>query len=435
MSTVDDVALHETARERYITYALSVITSRALPDVRDGLKPVQRRILYTMFHELSLHPGGRYRKCAAVVGDVMGKYHPHGDQSIYDALVRMAQDFSLRDTLVDPQGNFGSLDGDPPAAMRYTECRLRPLAEELLQEITRGTVDYRPTYDGQRNEPIVLPAQFPQLLVNGSEGIAVGLSTRIPPHHLGEVVDACVMMIEADHEITVDTLLDVVQGPDFPTGGKILNEREDLVEIYETGKGSIRLRGEWELEKEGRSRRVIITSVPYGVNKAKLIERIGEDVARKKLPLVVDADALNLLAANPLRRDNWVLTPHPGEAGRLLGKATAEVQADRLESLQQLQQLYGGTALLKGAGTLVSSDEGLPWLVRAGNPGMGSAGMGDVLTGIVAAMLAQSRSASRSDLVAAAAWVHATAGDRAALGGERGLLAGDVLAEVRACLN
>ena len=288
MSSVDNAPLHDTTRERYLSYALSVITSRALPDVRDGLKPVQRRILYTMFHELALHPSNRYRKCAAVVGDVMGKYHPHGDTSIYDALVRLAQDFSLRDTLVDPQGNFGSLDGDPPAAMRYTECRLRPLAEELLQEITRGTVDFRPTYDGQRDEPIVLPAQFPQLLVNGSEGIAVGLSTRIPPHHLGEIVDACVLMITAEGEITVDRLLDVVKGPDFPTGGMMLNDRASLREIYETGSGSIRLRGEWTTEAEGRKHRVVITSVPYGVNKAKLVERIGEDVVQKKLPLVTD---------------------------------------------------------------------------------------------------------------------------------------------------
>ncbi len=287
MSEVSTVSLHEAARERYLSYALSVITARALPDVRDGLKPVQRRILFTMYHELSLHPGGRYRKCAAVVGDVMGKYHPHGDQSIYDALVRMAQDFSLRATLVDPQGNFGSLDGDPPAAMRYTECKLRPLAEELLSEIDRETVDFRPTYDGQRQEPVVLPAPFPQLIVNGVEGIAVGLSTRIPPHNLGEVIAACIAMIDGE-ATDVEGLLRHVKGPDFPTGGRIINEPGTLKELYETGHGSVRIQATWTTEKDGRRELVVITSVPYGQNKAKLVEKIGEDVATKRLPLVVD---------------------------------------------------------------------------------------------------------------------------------------------------
>lgn len=287
MTDVQPVSLHDAARERYLSYALSVITARALPDVRDGLKPVQRRILYTMYRELKLQPGGRYRKCAAVVGDVMGKYHPHGDQSIYDALVRMAQPFSLRAPLVDGQGNFGSLDGDPPAAMRYTECRLQPIAMELLQEIDRDTVDHRDSYDGQKQEPIVLPAQFPQLLVNGVEGIAVGLSTRIPPHNLGEVVDACVAMIDGD-AVDVPTLLDIVKGPDFPTGGRIVNDRDALLELYETGQGSLRVQGTWTTEKEGRQTRVIITSIPYGQNKSKLVERIGADVGGRKLPLVTD---------------------------------------------------------------------------------------------------------------------------------------------------
>ncbi len=287
MYDVQPVALHDATRERYLTYALSVITSRALPDVRDGLKPVQRRILYTMFHELALHPGGRYRKSAAVVGDVMGKYHPHGDQSIYDALVRMAQDFSLRAPLIDPHGNFGSLDGDPPAAFRYTECKLKPLAEELLQEIKKDTVDFRPTYDGQRDEPVVLPAQFPQLLVNGSEGIAVGMATRIPPHHLGEVIDACVAMIDGEAH-TVSDLMHHIKGPDFPTGGEILNDRASLVELYEKGQGSVRMRGTWRTEKDGRRKLIVIDSIPYAQNKAKLIERIGADVAAKKLPQVLD---------------------------------------------------------------------------------------------------------------------------------------------------
>ncbi|HMV66301.1 MAG TPA: DNA topoisomerase 4 subunit A [Myxococcota bacterium] len=287
MQAVQPVALPDAARERYLSYALSVITSRALPDVRDGLKPVQRRILYTMFHELSLGVGSRYRKSAAVVGEVMGKYHPHGDQSIYDALVRMAQPFSLLAPLVDPQGNFGSLDGDPPAAMRYTECRLSAIAEELLREIRKDTVDYRASYDGQRDEPIVLPAQFPQLLVNGVEGIAVGLATRIPPHNLGEVIDGCVALIDGEAHSTAD-LVRYIPGPDLPTGGRILNDRAELVRIYEEGQGSVRMRGEWTTETEGRRTRVVITSIPYGQNKARLIERIGADVEEKKLPQVVD---------------------------------------------------------------------------------------------------------------------------------------------------
>jgi DNA gyrase subunit A len=281
------VAIHEATRERYLNYALSVITSRALPDVRDGLKPVQRRILYTMFRELSLHPGGRYRKCAAVVGEVMGKYHPHGDQSIYDALVRMAQSFSLLAPLVDGQGNFGSLDGDPPAAMRYTECRLRPIAEELLQEIRQDTVDFRPSYDGQRSEPVCLPAQFPQLLVNGVEGIAVGMATKIPPHNLGEVIDACIALID-EPELDVPSLLRYIRGPDFPTGGRLLSDRHELQEIYTKGQGSFRLRAQYRVEKTGRRNQVVLTSVPYGSNKAKLIERIGEAVRTRKLPQVID---------------------------------------------------------------------------------------------------------------------------------------------------
>jgi DNA gyrase subunit A len=284
---VEQVPLHQAAAERYLNYALSVITSRALPDVRDGLKPVQRRILFTMFHEMRLHPGGRYRKCAAVVGEVMGKYHPHGDQSIYDALVRMAQDFSLLAPLVDGQGNFGSIDGDPPAAMRYTECKLRPLAEELLSEIKMRTVDWRPNYDGQRSEPIVLPATFPNLLVNGSEGIAVGMATRIPPHNLGEVVDAAIALI-GNRKLPAEELVGIVRGPDFPTGGEILAGHSDLLELYTTGKGTLKVRATWSVDKDGRRKQIIIDSVPYGQNKAKLIEHVGAEVRDKKLPQVVD---------------------------------------------------------------------------------------------------------------------------------------------------
>jgi DNA gyrase subunit A len=240
-----------------------------------------------MFAEMSLHPGGRYRKCAAVVGEVMGKYHPHGDQSIYDALVRMAQSFSLRAPLVDGQGNFGSLDGDRAAAMRYTECKLRPLAEEILSEIRKNTVDFRPNYDGQTQEPIVLPAQFPQLLVNGCEGIAVGMATRVPPHNLGEVVDAAIALID-NRDLSSAELMQYIKGPDFPTGGRILNDALEIAEIYESGQGSLRVRGEYAIEREGRRKLIVIKSIPYGQNKSRLLERIGQQVREKRLPQVVD---------------------------------------------------------------------------------------------------------------------------------------------------
>jgi DNA gyrase subunit A len=281
------VALHEATRQRYLNYALSVITARALPDVRDGLKPVQRRILYAMFINLGLRPDARYRKSAAVVGEVMAKYHPHGDSSIYEALVRMAQTFSLRHPLVDGQGNFGSLDGDSAAAMRYTECKLRPIAVELLSELRQRTVDFRPNYDGQHVEPEVLPAQFPQLLVNGSEGIAVGMATRIPPHNLREVVDAAVALI--DHpDADASELARKLKGPDFPTGGIILNDPEELAEIYRTGSGGVRVRARWTTERVGRRTAVIITEIPYATNKAILVEKIGAAVEARKIPQVVD---------------------------------------------------------------------------------------------------------------------------------------------------
>jgi DNA gyrase subunit A len=284
---IEPVALHEATRRRYLSYALSVITSRALPDVRDGLKPVQRRILYAMMNNLRLRPDGRYRKSAAVVGEVMAKYHPHGDQSIYDAMVRMAQPFSLLHPLVDGQGNFGSLDGDPPAAMRYTECKLRHVAMELLDELGKQTVDFRPNYDGQTFEPIVLPARFPQMLVNGSEGIAVGMATRIPPHNLGEVIDAAVFVIE-DPECTNSDLCEVVQGPDFPTGGEILTSPAELETVYTTGQGRIDVRATWTSERKGRKHYIVVTSIPYSLNKAKLIEDIGRSIAAKKIPQLLD---------------------------------------------------------------------------------------------------------------------------------------------------
>lgn len=287
MNGIEPVALHEATRRRYLNYAMSVITSRALPDVRDGLKPVQRRILYAMFHNLRLMPEGRFRKSAAVVGEAMAKYHPHGDSAIYDAMVRMAQPFSLLHPLVDGHGNFGSPDGDSAAAMRYTECRLTKIALELLRELAQRTVDFRPTYDGQLFEPIVLPARFPQLLVNGSEGIAVGMATRVPPHNLREVIDACLVLIDRP-EATVADLCRKVRGPDFPTGGLVLDSRADLQSIYETGSGPIRVQGTWDVEKRGRKHYVVITSIPYAQNKATLIEKIGAEVAARRLPQLTD---------------------------------------------------------------------------------------------------------------------------------------------------
>lgn len=284
MPVVESIPLHETARERYLNYALSVITSRALPDIRDGLKPVQRRILYAMYTNLRLYPDGRYRKSATVVGEVMGKYHPHGDSAIYDAMVRMAQSFSLRAPLVDGHGNFGSIDGDRAAAMRYTEARLQPLAMQMLDEIRKQTVDFRPNFDGSLFEPIVLPSRVPNLLVNGASGIAVGMATNIPPHNLSEVVRALVYLID-NPEAELDALTERIPGPDFPTGGRILNSREELRRIYATGEGAVDLRGEYELE--GKTR-IIITSIPYGVDKSELVEKIADHIAAERVPQLSD---------------------------------------------------------------------------------------------------------------------------------------------------
>src|SRR6266478_957350 len=281
-------ALHEEARRRYLNYALSVITSRALPDVRDGLKPVQRRIVFGMYNDHRLTHEAKYQKCAKVVGTIMGQYHPHGDVAIYDALVRMAQDFSLRYPLVDGHGNFGSLDGDGAAAMRYTECRLAPLASELLTELSKRTIDYRPNYDGTMFEPIVVPARLPQLLMNGTTGIAVGMATNIPPHHLGELCDALIDLSK-HKDLEVKDLLKHIKGPDFPTGGQILNSKSELRGIYETGQGSIRVRGEWTLEDLPRGgKQIIVTSVPYAVNKSNLVMKFGDLVRERKLTPLVD---------------------------------------------------------------------------------------------------------------------------------------------------
>lgn len=266
------VLLEEEIKTSYLNYAMSVIVGRALPDVRDGLKPVQRRILYSM-HELGLLPGRPYKKAARLVGDVLGKYHPHGDMAVYDAVVRMAQDFSLRHPLVDGQGNFGSVDGDPPAAMRYTEVRLTPLATELLEDLDKETVDFLPNFDGSLKEPSVLPAKFPNLLLNGSSGIAVGMATNIPPHNLGELVDACLLLID-NPGARLEDVLKVMPGPDFPTGGIILGKRA-LKKAYREGRGKITLRGRIRVEESERGERIIIEELPYQVNKANLVEKIA----------------------------------------------------------------------------------------------------------------------------------------------------------------
>jgi len=287
----EDVPLAEAARARYLNYALSVITSRALPDVRDGLKPVQRRILYAMWADLRISAESRFVKSAAVVGEVMKTYHPHGDQSIYDALVRMAQPFSLRHTLVEGYGNFGSIDGDPPAAMRYTECRLTPIAETLLSELREQTVTLRPNYASTAEEPEVLPAQFPNLLVNGASGIAVGMATNIPPHNLKEVCAALVTLLD-NREAPLEKLTRHVIGPDFPTGGVILNSTEDLRKIYATGQGSLKLRGTYERHPD-RPNSIVVTSIPYGVEKDALVGRIGELIGKGSVPQLTNIKDLS----------------------------------------------------------------------------------------------------------------------------------------------
>jgi len=280
------VSITDEMKRSYLDYAMSVIVSRALPDARDGLKPVHRRILYSM-HEQGHTPDKKYVKSARIVGDVMGKYHPHGDQAIYDSLVRMAQDFSMRLMLIDGQGNFGSVDGDPPAAMRYTESRLAKPAMALLADIDSDTVDFQPNYDGNEKEPVVLPARFPNLLANGAGGIAVGMATNIPPHNLGELIDACVAMID-DPAITIADLNAIVPGPDFPTGGVILG-RGGIRSAYETGRGSIVMRGKVEIETIRKEREaIVITEIPYQVNKATMVERIAELVREKKIEGVAD---------------------------------------------------------------------------------------------------------------------------------------------------
>ncbi|WP_421709358.1 DNA topoisomerase IV subunit A [Algihabitans sp.] len=284
---VREVRLVEALSERYLAYALSTIMSRSLPDVRDGLKPVHRRLLYAM-RELRLNPDTPFKKSARVVGDVIGKYHPHGDQSIYDALVRLAQEFALRYPLIDGQGNFGNIDGDNAAAMRYTEARLTAVAARLLEGIDEEAVDFRATYDGEAQEPVVLPANFPNLLANGAQGIAVGMATSIPPHNVAELADALVHLVRHPGA-SIETLVEKVPGPDFPTGGLLVEPRESIVEAYRTGRGSFRLRARWEVERQkGGTYQVVVTEIPYQVGKAKLIERVAELLSQKKLVLLAD---------------------------------------------------------------------------------------------------------------------------------------------------
>ncbi|MHC5539807.1 DNA gyrase/topoisomerase IV subunit A, partial [Singulisphaera rosea] len=290
-AVVEDVSLADATRSRYLNYALSVITSRALPDVRDGLKPVQRRILYAMWHDLHVRSDSRFIKCAAVVGEVMKSYHPHGDSSIYEALVRMAQSFSLRHPLVEGYGNFGSIDGDPPAAMRYTESRLTALAHELLSELGEQTVDFRPNYASTTEEPIVLPAQFPNILINGAAGIAVGMATNIPPHNLKEVCNALVALLD-NRELPLEKLTRHILGPDFPTGGVILNSADEILQIYATGQGAIKLRGTYEEDPE-KQNVVLITSIPYGIDKDPLVQRIGELIGKGQVPQLTNIKDLS----------------------------------------------------------------------------------------------------------------------------------------------
>ena len=322
-------------KRSYLDYAMSVIVSRALPDVRDGLKPVHRRILYSM-HENGYEWNKPYRKSARIVGDVIGKYHPHGDQSVYDALVRMAQDFSMRLLLVDGQGNFGSIDGDPPAAMRYTEVRLQKVANAILEDLDKDTVNFQDNYDNSEHEPSVMPARFPNLLVNGAGGIAVGMATNIPPHNLGEVIDACTAYLD-NPSITIDELIDIVPGPDFPTGGLILG-RSGMRSAYHKGRGSIVMRGRVGVETIRKEREaLIVTEIPYQVNKATMIERIAELVREKRIEGIADvrdeSDRQGYRVVIELRRD-----------------AVADVVLNQLYRFTALQTSFGANMVALNGG-------------------------------------------------------------------------------------
>ncbi|HXN67155.1 MAG TPA: DNA gyrase subunit A, partial [Bradyrhizobium sp.] len=340
-SDIRPVSILDEMKRSYLDYAMSVIVSRALPDARDGLKPVHRRILYSMY-EQGHTPDKKYVKSARVVGDVIGKYHPHGDQSIYDAMVRMAQDFSMRVPLIDGQGNFGSVDGDPPAAYRYTEARLTRSAMEVLGDIDKDTVDFQANYDSSEREPKVLPARFPNLLVNGAGGIAIGMATNIPPHNLGEVIDACVALIE-NPALSIEDLIGIIPGPDFPTGGIILG-RQGIRAAYHLGRGSIMMRGKVEFETlRGEREAIVISEIPYQVNKAHLVERIGELVRDKKL------EGISAL------RD---------ESDRDGYRVVIEMRRDAVPDVV-LNQLYRFTALQSSFGAnMVALDNGRPLVMN-----------------------------------------------------------------------
>ena len=336
-SDIRPISITEEMKRSYLDYAMSVIVARALPDARDGLKPVHRRIMFSM-HENGHLPGRKYVKSARIVGDVMGKYHPHGDSAIYDALVRMAQDFSMRLPLVDGQGNFGSVDGDPAAAMRYTECRLAPPAMALLEDIDKDTVEFQPNYDGNEREPVVLPARFPNLLANGAGGIAVGMATNIPPHNLGEIIDACVALID-DPAISIDDLIRIVPGPDFPTGGVILG-RAGIRAAYHLGRGSVVMRGKVDIESLRKEREaIVITEIPYQVNKATMVERIADLVREKKIEGISDL-------RDESDRDGYRVVVE------LKREAMADVVLNQLYRFTPLQSTFGAN--------MVALDNGRP---------------------------------------------------------------------------
>src|SRR6266550_4449936 len=326
-ANIQPVNIEEEMRRSYLDYAMSVIIGRALPDVRDGLKPVHRRILYAM-HDMGILHNRKYVKCAKVVGECLGKYHPHGDSALYDALVRMAQTFSMRYPLVDGQGNFGSIDGDPPAAYRYTECRLTPLAERLLADIDKDTVNFVDNFDGSDREPEILPSQIPNLLINGSDGIAVGMATNIPPHNLGEICDALLALINKPG-ITHEEILDIVPGPDFPTGAQLLG-KQAIRNAYLTGRGSLTMRALATIETDKRSSRasIIVREIPYQVNKARMIERMAELVNEKRIEGISDlrdeSDRDGMRIVIELKRD-----------------AEPRIVLNQLYKLSQMQQSYG----------------------------------------------------------------------------------------------
>ncbi|MGB1221543.1 MAG: DNA gyrase subunit A, partial [Alcanivoracaceae bacterium] len=349
---VTPVNIEDELKQSYLDYAMSVIVGRALPDVRDGLKPVHRRVLFAM-HELSNDWNKPYKKSARVVGDVIGKYHPHGDSAVYDTIVRMAQPFSLRYMLVDGQGNFGSIDGDSAAAMRYTEVRMAKISHDLLADLEKETVDFVPNYDGTEQIPDVLPTRVPNLLVNGSSGIAVGMATNIPPHNLGEVVDGCLALID-DSELTVDDLMQYITGPDFPTGA-IINGRAGIVQAYRTGRGRIYLRAVAEIEESGKSGKqsIIVTEIPYMLNKARLIEKIAELVKEKRIEGITelrdesDKDGMRI-----------VIEVRKGD--------NAEVILNNLYSQTQLESVFGinMVALVDGQPRTLNLKEMLEAFIR-----------------------------------------------------------------------